>query len=193
MSDEHNLVPVYIRKIYATGDRRHFRIIELGEIDSNRVMSIVVGTFEADFIAAAMNTHLFKAPMPYNVMSEIFMLFNIVLREIVIFSVKDNVIYAKLILMQGTAVQEVVVRISDALALAAETKSPIFVEKHVIDRCFRILENKVQNTEIALNDMTGKELKESLNQAVETENYERAAQIRDEIARRAAEKEAINN
>jgi len=150
-------------------------------------MKVVLGMFEADFIAAALNNKIFKRPMPYSVMNDIFKLYKIDLREIIIFGAKEHVIFSKIVLIQDGNKQEITTRISDALALAIETGAPIYVEKYIVEQFFQNLvanPNELLVNKIPTQDMSLAELNEELRIAVEDEAYEEAAKIRDEINRR---------
>lgn len=187
MEQNRELVQVYVKSIYTSQNNNNYRVIELSETDGKRVMKVVLGMFEADFIVAALNNKFFKRPMPYNVMNDIFKLYNIELREIIIFGAKDNVIFSKIILFQDGNKQEVTVRISDALALAIEVGAPIFVEKYIVEQFFQNLTsnpNEMLVNKMPIQDMSMAELEEELKTAVDEENYEEAASIRDEINRR---------
>ena len=177
---------VYVRRINIQNNR-NFRIIELGELQGNRIMQIVIGTFEAEYIAAAMDNRVFKRPMPYDVISEIFKAYNIYLHKIIIFVVRNNVLYARLILGQENDMQEIVVRISDAIALAMQLKVPIYVEKEVLDNFFTMCGNRIEqylSGNIPLAELGVDELRKKMSQAAEDENYELAAEIRNEITKR---------
>jgi len=181
-----NLVQVYVRGINVKNNK-NFRIVELGELHGNRSMQIVIGSFEAEYIAAAMDNKMFKSPMPYDVISEIFKTYHINLQGIVIFVVRNKVFYAKLILKRGDSFEEIVVRISDAIALAMQMKVAIFVEKEVVDNFFTTFNNKIDqyiSGNIPLSDMSIEMLQQNMKDAVEEEDYERAAEIRDEIKKR---------
>jgi len=186
---DENLVQVYVRGINIKNNK-NFRIVELGELQGNRSMQIIIGNFEAEYIAAAMDNKMFRSPMPYDVISEIFKAFHINLREIIIFVVRDKVFYAKLILTRGNDVEEIVVRISDAIALAMEMKVPIFVEKEVVDNFFTTYSTTIEQYllgNIPLAEMDIEMLHQEMKTAVDEENYERAAEIRDEIKKRKKE------
>lgn len=194
--ENRELVQVYVKSIYTSQNNNNYRVIELSETDGKRIMKVVLGMFEADFIAAALNNKFFKRPMPYNVMNDIFKLYNIELREIIIFGAKDNVIFSKIILIQDGNRQEVTVRISDALALAIEVGAPIFVEKYIVEHFFQNLTsnpNEMLVNKMPIEDMSMAELEEELKTAVEEENYEEAASIRDEINRRNEKEEQDSN
>ena len=176
------LIQVYVKSIYTSQNNNNYRVIELGETNGNRVMKVVLGMFEADFIAAALNNKIFKRPMPYSVMNDIFKMYKIDLREIIIFGAKEHVIFSKIVLIQDSNKQEITTRISDALALAIETGAPIYVEKYIVEQFFQ---NLVANpNKMPIQDMSLAELNEELRIAVEDEAYEEAAKIRDEINRR---------
>ncbi len=194
--ENRELVQVYVKSIYTSQNNNNYRVIELSETDGKRIMKVVLGMFEADFIAAALNNKFFKRPMPYNVMNDIFKLYNIELREIIIFGAKDNVIFSKIILIQDGNRQEVTVRISDALALAIEVGAPIFVEKYIVEHFFQNLTsnpNEMLVNKMPIEDMSMAELEEELKTAVDEENYEEAASIRDEINRRNEKEEQNSN
>jgi bifunctional DNase/RNase len=181
------LVEVYVRQLSFQNDKG-FRIIELGEIHGDRMMQIVIGNFEAEYIAASMDNKIFRRPMPYDVIEAILKEYHILLSKIIIFSVHSNVIYSKLILCRnGDAEREVVVRISDALALAIQTKVPIYIEQNLIDSFFKSFDEKAEqyaSGKVPLSDMDMEELQREMQNAVESENYDRAAEVRDEISRR---------
>lgn len=194
--ENRELVQVYVKSIYTSQNNNNYRVIELSETDGKRIMKVVLGMFEADFIAAALNNKFFKRPMPYNVMNDIFKLYNIELREIIIFGAKDNVIFSKIILIQDGNRQEVTVRISDALALAIEVGAPIFVEKYIVEHFFQNLTsnpNEMLVNKMPIEDMSMAELEEELKTAVDEEKYEEAASIRDEINRRNEKEEQNPN
>lgn len=194
--ENRELVQVYVKSIYTSQNNNNYRVIELSETDGKRIMKVVLGMFEADFIAAALNNKFFKRPMPYNVMNDIFKLYNIELREIIIFGAKDNVIFSKIILIQDGNRQEVTVRISDALALAIEVGAPIFVEKYIVEHFFQNLTsnpNEMLVNKMPIEDMSMAELEEELKTAVDEEKYEEAASIRDEINRRNRKEEQNSN
>ena len=123
MEQDKELIQVYVKSIYTSQNNNNYRVIELGETNGNRVMKVVLGMFEADFIAAALNNKIFKRPMPYSVMNDIFKMYKIDLREIIIFGAKEHVIFSKIVLIQDSNKQEITTRISDALALAIETEA----------------------------------------------------------------------
>jgi len=183
---EKNLVQVYVRGINFKNNK-NFRIVELGELQGNRSLQIIIGNFEAEYIAAAMNNKMFKSPMPYDVISEIFKTYHINLLQINIFVARGSVFYAKLILSRSDDVEEIVVRISDAIALAMEMKVPIYVEKEILDNFFTTVNNKIEqfiNGNFPLSSMSMNILQNELKVAVENEDYEYAAEIRDELKNR---------
>lgn len=185
--DNKDLIQVYIKSISASQQNNQYRIIELGETNGKRVMRVVLGMFEAELIAAALGNRIFKRPMPYQVLNDVFKLYHIELREVVIFGAKDKVIFSKLVLEQDTNKQELTVRISDALALAVETGSPIFVERYIVEEFFRNLAENPQEVlvnKLPIEAMSISELEDEMNRVVEIEDYEEAAKIRDEIAKR---------
>ena len=184
--DNNSLVQVYVKSISSSQQNTNYRVIELMEKNGQRAIRIVLGMFEADFIAATLNKKIFKRPMPYGVMSEIFRIYRIDLSEIIIFGANENVIFSKIVMVQDGNRQELTIRISDALALAVETNAPIFVEQNVVDKFFNNFssEQEMLVNKLPLKDMSPFELKEELKIAVDEEDYEQAALIRDELNNR---------
>jgi bifunctional DNase/RNase len=149
-------------------------------MSGERVMRIMIGGNEANFLLdkgnlpIANNTSL-------NTIVKIITNFRIALREVVIFSVKDFIVKSKIVLEQGLDIEEIEVRFSDALILAAMQKSPIFVDKKILEMFFFDAKDTPENAILPVQKMTLRELRTELSKAVAVEDYERAAEIRDEI------------
>ncbi|MDR2684192.1 MAG: DUF151 domain-containing protein [Prevotellaceae bacterium] len=192
---ESSLVQVYIRKILIPYDKRNYRIVELAEMEgSSRIMRIMVGAIEANAIAIELDNFVSKNKLSFNnLLTDVLKTFNITLKKVIIYSVRDYAISSKMILLQEETKfeREIEVKISDALVLSAKFRRPIFVEKKIIDNCF-IAQTADENTEVSLKSMTFGELKEKLDNAVNIEDYETAAEIRDEIKNRENELKTNN-
>jgi bifunctional DNase/RNase len=125
-------------------------------------------------------------PLTHDLMKNILESVGSDLAEITISELKDGTFYAKLNLDS----QEIDARPSDAIALAVRFGAPIFVSDRVMDEAAFLPENEEEGAE-ATNPPKGKEIKPTklealraqLKESIEREDYERAAQLRDEIRR----------
>jgi bifunctional DNase/RNase len=187
--NDNNLVQVYIKKVSSTSkslENREYRVVELGEVSGERVMRIMIGGSEASFLLEKVNKNMIPTNYsPISTIVSIIKKFKIVLREVVIYSIKNFVVKSKLILEQGLDIEEIDVKFSDGLLLAAMMKTPIFVDKGIIEMFFFDAKDAPSDdAELTVQKLTLRELRTELAKAVAGENYERAAEIRDEIKKR---------
>jgi hypothetical protein len=162
----------------------------LKEVSGNRRLPIIIGAFEAQSIALEMEGIKPPRPLTHDLMKNIIESTGNELSEINISELKDGTFYARLIF----EAQEIDARPSDAIALAVRFGAPIFVADKVMDEAGFLPENEEQeNVEAgaAAGPPPGKDtkvvkletLRTQLKEAVEREDYEKAAQLRDDIRR----------
>lgn len=172
-------------------------VVILKEESGTRRLPVVIGGFEAQAIAIAIENIQPNRPLTHDLFKNTLVSIGVDLKEIIISDLKNNVFYASLILEQadGTVV-ELDSRTSDAIALAIRFGCPIFAYEQILDKAGIELDEQTSNIEkenkaveldhplskYALNDLT-----KMLNDALNGEDYERAAQIRDELKRRNQE------
>lgn len=152
----------------------------LKEVNGNRRLPIIIGAFEAQSIALEIEGIKPPRPLTHDLMKNIIESLESDLMEITIGELKDGTFFATLSL-EG---QELDARPSDAIALAVRFGVPIFVSEKVMDEAAFLPENEEHQPEKKSpeNRLTRLEaLKAQLNEAVEREDYERAAQLRDQI------------
>lgn len=182
--------------------------VMLNEVNGSRNLPIVIGAFEAQAIAVALENVTINRPLSHDLIKNIFGVFEIRLNEILIDNLQDGIFYAKLICEHEGNIFEIDSRTSDAIALAVRFKCPIFVYEFIIDTAGNvghiedepIDEPELAGTEESLPEQTPsppikditilplKELKEKLQETLDKENYELAARIRDEIEKRRKKK-----
>lgn len=177
--------------------------IVLGEQEGARRLPIVIGEFEAQAIAVAMEGMNPSRPMTHDLFKNALSHFNIEVKEILINNLVDGIFYANLICLQEGQQIEVDSRTSDALALAVRFNCPIYTYEFILEQAGIILEEEteqeVQRAKTrrsdrqpktkTLRENTTEELHELLQKALEAENYEGAAKIRDEINKRESEEQ----
>ena len=159
----------------------------LKEVNGNRRLPIIIGAFEAQSIALEMEGIKPPRPLTHDLMKNILESMGTDLAEIVISELRDGTFYAKL----SFDSQEVDARPSDAIALAVRFGAPIFVSDKVMEEASFLPENEEQEASPETNPAAkgGKEnkltkleaLRAQLKEAIEREDYEKAAQLRDEI------------
>jgi len=172
--------------------------VVLGEVNGLRKLPIVIGGFEAQAIAVALERMKPSRPLTHDLIKNFTAAFNIELVEVVINDLQEGVFYSTLVCINDKQTAEIDSRTSDAIALAVRFGCPIYTYEHILESASVVLDEsgtsavKPENTSSAvvaqdtgsLSGKTVEELQDMLNQVLESEDYIRAAAIRDEINRR---------
>jgi bifunctional DNase/RNase len=175
----------------------------LGEVSGRRRLPIIIGGFEAQAIAIEIEKMSPSRPLTHDLFKSLTIHFNVVIEEVIIYNLVDGIFFAKLICNDGKKTAEIDARTSDAIALAVRYQCPIYTYEFILASAgimiegtdFAFLENIEPSNEaegVSIPDnissgfasFTEAELKEQLDKALEEENYEKAARIRDEISKR---------
>ncbi|HKK75843.1 MAG TPA: bifunctional nuclease family protein [Saprospiraceae bacterium] len=176
----------------------HNYAVVLGEKEGSRRLPIVIGGFEAQAIAVAMEGMTPNRPLTHDLFKNTLETFKVDLQEIVINNLLDGIFYARLVCMQDGERIEVDSRTSDALAMAVRFQCPIYTYEFILDAAGIILEDEDEEGDYpaeskdeegasssdSLSTFSIDALQKMLEEVLEEENYERAAKIRDEIDRR---------
>lgn len=173
----------------------HNYAVVLGEVEGNRRLPVVIGSFEAQAIAVSMEGMTPNRPLTHDLFKNTLDLFSIDLKEIIINNLLDGIFYAKLVCERDGEMIEIDSRTSDALALAVRFKCPIFTYDFILDSAGIVMEDSQDEpgTETSLtketktqklSNMTLDALSKMLEDVLAEEDYERAALIRDELNRR---------
>lgn len=170
--------------------------VVLGERNGVRRLPIVIGGFEAQAIAVAMERMTPTRPLTHDLFKNTLNIFDIELKEIIINDLLDGVFYSKLICQHNNNLIEVDSRTSDALALAVRFNCPVFTYEFILESAGVVLEDDMEKKEAPKRSPRGKKglesyslntLNKMLEEAIQKEDYEKAAKIRDEISRRSNE------
>lgn len=191
--DERDLVPVEIAGFSPAKQPGGFAIF-LREKGTQRCVPIVVGAAEAQAISLILSPLQLERPMTHDTIKNIIDALHGSIERIVVTHIEENTFYADILLhnTQGD-IFHLDARPSDAIALALRNNADICVARSVLDEAGIDIPQEVldgngekeeENTEI-------NRLKRALNKAVEEENYEEAARLRDEL--RNAENNAEHN
>ncbi len=166
-------------------------VIILKEEVGNRRLPILIGAFEAQAIVMALEQVETNRPLTHDLFQQTLMEFNIELKEVLISELKEGIFFATLFCVSNEdQVMGIDSRTSDAIALAVRFSCPIFANASIMDEAGIVLEESEDTTEISLpehknlEDRTLEELEKLLEEALKTEDYEKAAKIRDEIKKR---------
>lgn len=204
-----SLVRLNIKGISYSQTQNGAYALILSEVDGERKLPIVIGAFEAQSIAIALEKEI-KPPRPltHDLFKNFADRFEIVVKQVIIHKLVDGVFYSSLI-CERDGIEEIIdARTSDAIALALRFQAPIFTYKNILDKAGiylkgdkkeeeedqekeDIIVDELFSNEIEMkpNDPDYKklslnELNNILDQAVKNEDYEKAARIRDEISKR---------
>ncbi len=198
------LIPLKIKGISYSQTQNGAYALILTEIDGERKLPIVIGAFEAQSIAIALEKDI-KPPRPltHDLFKNVASRFSIDISKIIIHKLIDGVFYASIVCVRDGVEEVIDSRTSDAIALALRFNAPIFTYKNILEKAGIILDVKeeqqtkklsgidepkaiVQDTKAdqSLSKKSLESLKKELDNAVSKEDYERAAQIRDEISKR---------
>ncbi len=173
----------------------HNYAVVLGEQNGSRRLPIVIGGFEAQAIAVAMERMSPNRPLTHDLFKNTLETFNVELKEVVINNLLDGIFYARLICLKDGELIEIDSRTSDALAMAVRFECPIYTYEFILDAAGVVLEEPEEARPVkqrtrkrkkkqALSSYSIDELNSLLSEVLGSEDYERAAEIRDEINRR---------
>ena len=205
-----SLVKLHIKGISYSQTQNGAYALILNEADGDRKLPIVIGAFEAQSIAIALEKEI-KPPRPltHDLFKNFADRFDIVVKQVIIHKLVDGVFFSSIICERDKIEEIIDARTSDAIALAIRFNAPIFTYKNILDKAgieSNINPNETEATEdqegiisqpetfgssedvvVPANTYSGysiKELYDQLEIAVQNEDYEKAANIRDAISKK---------
>ncbi|MFQ3305584.1 MAG: bifunctional DNase/RNase [Polaribacter sp.] len=203
-----SLIKLTIKGISYSQTQTGAYALVLSEMEGSRTLPIIIGAFEAQSIAIALEKEIRPPrPLTHDLFKTFSDRFSIEIKEVVIHKLVDGVFFSSLI-CEKDGVEEVIdARTSDAIAIAVRFEAPIFTYENILDKAGVFL--KIED-ELGINDLSETQeisldtenllgldaassysklsitdLNEQLDKAVSDENYELAAKIRDEISKRS--------
>ena len=176
----------------------HSYAVVLGEVNGLRRLPIVIGGFEAQAIAVALERMQPSRPLTHDLMKNFMMAFNVALHEVIINDLQEGIFYSKLVCSTDNDTVEIDSRTSDAVALAVRFGCPIYTFDNILDSAGILMEDddkkkklsggSVSQTDAGTRDDLKKlslpELETLLTEVLEHEDYIKAIAIRDEIKMR---------
>ncbi|MEO1012475.1 MAG: bifunctional nuclease family protein [Bacteroidota bacterium] len=209
-----SLVRLKIKGISYSQTQNGAYALILNEVEGDRKLPIVIGAFEAQSIAIALEKEI-KPPRPltHDLFKNFADRFDIVVKQVIIHKLVDGVFYSSIICERDKIEEIIDARTSDAIALALRFNAPIFTYKTILDKAGiflkfsakdkdkeenddsimvdEILQEEGETVEIDSSSTSGmyqelslEELHKELDKAVVNEDYEKAAKLRDEISKR---------
>ncbi|WP_147677864.1 bifunctional nuclease family protein [Algibacter pacificus] len=204
-----SLVRLNIKGISYSQTQNGAYALILNEVDGDRKLPIVIGAFEAQSIAIALEKEISPPrPLTHDLFKNFADRFDIIVKQVIIHKLVDGVFYSSLICERDKIEEIIDARTSDAIALALRFQAPIFTFKNILDKAGIYLkvnpkkededtEDHILMDELVSNDLETQEepgesfktksleeLHSLLDEAVSNEDYEKAAHIRDEISKR---------
>src|ERR1700754_567671 len=119
----------------------HSYAVVLGEVNGLRRLPIVIGGFEAQAIAVALERMSPSRPLTHDLLKNFMMAFNVDLHEIVINDLQEGIFYSKLVCSSANDTVEIDSRTSDALALAVRFGCPIYTYDNILDQAGILMED----------------------------------------------------
>lgn len=182
----------------------HSYAVVLGEVNGLRRLPIVIGGFEAQAIAVALERMQPSRPLTHDLFANFMTTFGVDLNEVIIYKLEEGIFFAKLICQSDGEPIEIDSRTSDALALAVRANCRIYTYENILESAGLYLDSTEEKTEGSeaqtasantgsskisvdkdLKSMSIEELYSLLNQVLDQEDYVKAISIRDEINNRS--------
>ncbi len=195
-------IPLDIVALSHSVSQSHNYAVVLGEQDGSRRLPIVIGAFEAQAIAVAMERMTPNRPLTHDLFKNALDTFGVDLKEVIINDLLDGIFYAKLVCLRKGEIIEIDSRTSDALAMAVRFNCPVYTYEFILETAGVVLDDSNDpdapaEKSLGISDDPAPEkksgplssysidaLKSMLEEVLGEENYEKAARIRDEIHKR---------
>lgn len=200
-----SLIKLTIKGISYSQTQSGAYALVLSEIEGKRTLPIIIGAFEAQSIAIALEKEIRPPrPLTHDLFKTFADKFQITVKQIIIHKLVDGVFFSGLVCERDGKEEVIDTRTSDAIALAVRFQAPIFTYEIILEKAGiylkteELMDDAIEEEETEFefdveaileeedySDVSLTELHNQLNQAVADENYELAAKIRDEIDKRS--------
>ena len=191
-----SLVKLQVNRISHSQNQSGAYALILDEVDGVRKLPVIIGEFEAQSIAVALDDDIqLQRPFTHDLFRNFSVRFEIRIKRVIIQKLVDGVFYSTLICERDQIEEIIDSRTSDAISLALRFHAPIFAHENVLEKAAVViddesLDNQTTNQTKETDDiqhLSVDELQARIQKALKREEYELAVKLRDEIAKRESD------
>ncbi|MGB0274117.1 MAG: bifunctional nuclease domain-containing protein [Flavobacteriaceae bacterium] len=190
-----SLIQLRVNRISYSQNQSGAYAMILDEVDGKRKLPVVIGEFEAQSIAVALDKDIKPhRPFTHDLFKNFAFRFDVAIKRVIITKLVDGVFYSSLICERDKIEEIIDSRTSDAISLALRFKAPIFTHESVMEKAGIVFDKDDAPSKGVLvdelsaeenyTDLSTEELERAIKKAVKKEDYEMAARLRDEISKR---------
>jgi hypothetical protein len=155
-------------------------------LGSERAVPIFIGQLEAQSILIGLGNVPMPRPLTHDLFISVMEKISVSVERVEVTDLKDGTFYARILLKQGMKKLSIDSRPSDALGIAARLRCPLFISEAIVDEAGvainLITEEGESETDVpSASELERNRLEEELQKAIDEENYEEAARIRDRM------------
>ena len=154
-------------------------------LGSERAVPIFIGQLEAQSILIGLGNVPMPRPLTHDLFISVMEKISVTVERVEVTDLKDGTFYARILLKQGMKKISIDSRPSDALGIAARLRCPLFISEAIVDEAgvaINLITEEDSETEVpSESELERDRLEEELQKAIDEENYEEAARIRDRM------------
>ena len=191
-----SLVKLQVNRISYSQNQSGAYALILDEVDGERKLPVIIGEFEAQSIAVALDDDIqLQRPFTHDLFRNFSTRFEIHIKRVTIQKLVDGVFYSSLICERDQIEEIIDSRTSDAISLALRFHAPIFAHENVLEKAAVVIDDKSLDKQTVnetkdtddLHHLSVDELQARIQKALKKEEYELAVKLRDEIAKRESD------
>ena len=191
-----SLVKLQVNRISYSQNQSGAYALILDEVDGERKLPVIIGEFEAQSIAVALDDDIqLQRPFTHDLFRNFSTRFEIHIKRVIIQKLVDGVFYSNLICERDQIEEIIDSRTSDAISLALRFHAPIFAHENVLEKAAVVIDNKSLDKQTVnetketddIQHLSIDELQARIQKALKKEEYELAVKLRDEIAKRESD------
>lgn len=191
-----SLVKLQVNRISYSQNQSGAYALILDEVGGERKLPVIIGEFEAQSIAVALDDDIqLQRPFTHDLFRNFSSRFEIHIKRVIIQKLVDGVFYSSLICERDQIEEIIDSRTSDAISLALRFHAPIFAHENVLEKAAVVIDDKSLDKQTVnetkdtddLHHLSVDELQARIQKALKKEEYELAVKLRDEIAKRESD------
>ena len=191
-----SLIKLQVNRISYSQNQSGAYALILDEVDGERKLPVIIGEFEAQSIAVALDDDIqLQRPFTHDLFRNFSTRFEIHIKRVIIQKLVDGVFYSSLICERDQIEEIIDSRTSDAISLALRFHAPIFAHENVLEKAAVVIDDKSLDKQTVnetkdmddLHHLSVDELQARIQKALKKEEYELAVKLRDEIAKRESD------